>query len=327
MDELLSVLVPRDFVQVEGADAASFLQGQLSQDIQPLSVGDSAWSFLLQPQGKVDAWLRVTRVADDGFVLDVDEGFADAVLDAAQPVQAPGEGRAVRARLALCRVPGPGAADEALTAAGASDSARAFAVDAAWPGIEAFDVIGPSDSVPDNEAAASIEQYERARIESGVPAMGRELTEATIPAESGVVARSVSFTKGCFTGQELVARIDSPRRQCASALASSAGRGCRAARRSSRAGRVATSAWSRAVPLSPTAASRSLSSPARSNRRPKCRSAGTVARPKAESTRFPPSPEPVRGGAVIVRCALRPQEDARVQDCCDREAHRSARQA
>ncbi|RPI04891.1 MAG: hypothetical protein EHM63_09675, partial [Actinobacteria bacterium] len=76
-------------------------------------------------------------------------------------------------------------------------------------GIEAFDVIGPSDSVPDTEAAASFEQYERARIESGVPAMGRELTDATIPAESGVVPRSVSFTTGCFTGQELVARIDS----------------------------------------------------------------------------------------------------------------------
>jgi tRNA-modifying protein YgfZ len=209
VDELLSVLVPRDFVQVEGADAASFLQGQLSQDIQPLSVGDSAWSFLLQPQGKVDAWLRVTRVADDAFVLDVDEGFAEAVLTRLNRFKL-----RVKAELSVLdwrcvAFRGPGAADEALTAAGASDSARAFAVDAEWPGIEAFDVIGPSDSVPDSEAAASIEQYERARIESGVPAMGRELTDATIPAESGVVARSVSFTKGCFTGQELVARIDS----------------------------------------------------------------------------------------------------------------------
>src|SRR5690242_21856960 len=53
--------------------------------------------------------------------------------------------------------------------------------------------------------------YERARIEAGVPAMGKELTDATIPVEAGqwLIDASVSFTKGCFTGQELVARIDS----------------------------------------------------------------------------------------------------------------------
>jgi len=47
------------------------------------------------------------------------------------------------------------------------------------------------------------------RIEAGVPVMGREIDDKTIPAETGVVDRAVSFTKGCFTGQELVARIDS----------------------------------------------------------------------------------------------------------------------
>jgi aminomethyltransferase len=51
--------------------------------------------------------------------------------------------------------------------------------------------------------------YEVVRIEAGVPTMGAELTERTIPAEAGIVERTVSFTKGCFTGQELVARIDS----------------------------------------------------------------------------------------------------------------------
>jgi folate-binding protein YgfZ len=57
----------------------------------------------------------------------------------------------------------------------------------------------------------TLEQYEALRIECGVPAMGRELTDRTIPAEAGqsVIDRSVSFTKGCYTGQELVARIDS----------------------------------------------------------------------------------------------------------------------
>src|SRR2546430_3889477 len=70
----------RDVVLVRGPDAESYLQGQLSQDIAALDVGGSAFSFLLQPQGKVDAWLRVTRLADDEFALDVDAGWGDAVV-------------------------------------------------------------------------------------------------------------------------------------------------------------------------------------------------------------------------------------------------------
>jgi folate-binding protein YgfZ len=54
-----------------------------------------------------------------------------------------------------------------------------------------------------------LDAYEVRRIEAGLPRMGAELTERTIPAEAGIVEASVSFTKGCYTGQELVARIDS----------------------------------------------------------------------------------------------------------------------
>jgi folate-binding protein YgfZ len=56
-----------------------------------------------------------------------------------------------------------------------------------------------------------LDAHEAVRVECGVPRMGRELTEATIPAEAGqwLIDGSVSFTKGCYTGQELVARIDS----------------------------------------------------------------------------------------------------------------------
>lgn len=209
MNDLFAVLVHRDFVEVAGPDAAAFLQGQLSQDIERLPVGEAAWSFLLQPQGKVDAWLRVTRVGDEAFVLDVDGGFADAVVARLSRFKLRVEAEISVLDWRCVAFRGGGAADEALTAARASGSGRAFAVDASWPGIEAFDVIGPSFAVPDTATASLGERYERLRIESGVPAMGRELTDATIPQESGVVPRSVSFTKGCYTGQELVARIDS----------------------------------------------------------------------------------------------------------------------
>ena len=74
-----AVALVRDVVVVAGPDAVDFLQGQLSQDVAALAVGASAPSFLLQPTGKVDAWLRVTRSAEDEVVLDVDAGWGEAV--------------------------------------------------------------------------------------------------------------------------------------------------------------------------------------------------------------------------------------------------------
>jgi len=78
-----------------------------------------------------------------------------------------------------------------------------------WPGLAGADLVGESPAVPAGVARCSLEAYEAVRIEAGIPVMGRELDEGTIPAEAGVVDMSASFTKGCYTGQELVARIDS----------------------------------------------------------------------------------------------------------------------
>ncbi len=91
---------------------------------------------------------------------------------------------------------------------GEGGSGGVWVVDAGWA-TDGYDLLGPSATVPGDIAAGTSAAYESLRIECGVPAMGRELTERTIPAEAGVVDRSVSFTKGCYTGQELVARIDS----------------------------------------------------------------------------------------------------------------------
>ena len=149
--------VVRDVVVVDGPDAESFLQGQLSQDVAALAEGDAAPSFLLQPTGKVDALLRVRRESATRFVLDVDPGYGDAVA-----------ARLTRFKLRVkCEV----------AAAGRQE------LDAPW---------GSGD-----------------RVAAGWPAMGAELDEKTIPGETGLVAAAASFTKGCYTGQELVARIDS----------------------------------------------------------------------------------------------------------------------
>src|ERR1700730_4404090 len=78
--DVAAVWLARDFVRVAGPDAVSFLQGQCSQDVAALEVGASAWSLVLQPQGKVDALVRATRTASDAFVLDTDGGYGEALM-------------------------------------------------------------------------------------------------------------------------------------------------------------------------------------------------------------------------------------------------------
>ena len=69
----------RDVLAVRGPDAEAYLQGQLSQDVEALAVGASVDALLLEPDGKLSALLRVTRTDGQGFVLDVDGGYGDAV--------------------------------------------------------------------------------------------------------------------------------------------------------------------------------------------------------------------------------------------------------
>jgi len=198
-----AVSLARDVLRVSGPDAVAFLQGQLSQDIAALEVGASAWSLVLQPQGKVDAWVRVTRTAADEVVLDVDGGWGEAVRARLQRFKLRVKAEMTPLAWRCVAVRGP---ESSRARAGASSG---LVVPFAWGAFSGFDILGTDPPVLDGVVSADGSDYEVWRIEAGVPLMGAELTEKTIPAEAGVVEVSVSFTKGCYTGQELVARIDS----------------------------------------------------------------------------------------------------------------------
>ena len=71
----------RDIVTVTGADAMTYLQSQLSQEVRDLPIGDSRWTFLLEPNGKVDVLARITRVAEDSYRLDTDAGFGPTLFE------------------------------------------------------------------------------------------------------------------------------------------------------------------------------------------------------------------------------------------------------
>ncbi len=70
----------RDRVSVEGADALTYLQSQIAQEIRDLDVGATRWTLVLDPSGKIDALARITRTADAAFVLDTDAGFGEGLM-------------------------------------------------------------------------------------------------------------------------------------------------------------------------------------------------------------------------------------------------------
>ena len=189
--------VERGVLAVAGPDAEDFLQGQLSQDVAALAEGQSAWSLILQPQGRIDAFVRVTRQAADRFVLDTD-GPLDQVVTRLRRFMLRTDVEIEPLDWQCIAVRGPGAADAAVSGE----------IVAPVP-TGGIDVLGPSPQVPGDVPTVGPEALEAHRIRAGFPRMGIDIDDRTIPAEAEVVPFTVSFTKGCFTGQELVARMDS----------------------------------------------------------------------------------------------------------------------
>jgi folate-binding protein YgfZ len=196
-------VLERDVVTVTGGDTFSFLQSLVSQDVEGLDEGAVVSSLLLTPKGKVDSWFRLVRVGD-GAWLDVEAGFGEALaaslgryllrVDAtiARPDQ-PWGMVAIRGEAAGVEAP-PGARVLPVSVGGTA---------------QGVDVIGPQAALGELAGRGlDAEAYEVFRIGAGVPRLGLDLDESTIPQEAFLDHDSVSFTKGCFLGQELVARID-----------------------------------------------------------------------------------------------------------------------
>jgi folate-binding protein YgfZ len=207
--------IERDVLSVSGPDAVSYLQGQCSQDVAALEVGASTEALLLSPQGKIEAWVRCTRIDPEGFVLDTDAGSGAGALARLERFRLRTKVVLEPLDWACVAVRGPDATAVAQAPDGSTEG-PSLMLAVAWPGYEGVDLLGPA---PHGDAAcagwvtsdllrADLATWDAARIEAGIPMAGKEITEATIAAEVGLVERTVSFTKGCYTGQELVARLD-----------------------------------------------------------------------------------------------------------------------
>ena len=177
-----AALRPRDYVAVRGPDAMDFLQRMVSNDVEAAP----CQALLLTPKGRVIAPLVVVRRADDDYLLLTEQGLGDVV-----------RATLLRARFAAKVEIEP-------------EEHTSILVFRETDGIPNDEYGVPAVEVLDAEPPAELadeEELERLRILARRPRWGREIDDRILPAEAGLTDTHVSFTKGCYPGQEPIARL------------------------------------------------------------------------------------------------------------------------
>ena len=177
-------LRPRSFVRVAGPGAEEYLDRMLSNDVAALGPGESCEALLLTAKARVIAPLVVLRRGHEDFLL----------------LTEPELGERVRAELLRSRF--------AAKAEIELEEHTAHVV-FGGEGIPTDDYGEPASEVLDSELEETVppEELELLRIRAGTPAWGKEIDDRVLPAEAGLTERAVSFTKGCYPGQEPIARL------------------------------------------------------------------------------------------------------------------------
>jgi tRNA-modifying protein YgfZ len=173
---------PRDYVAVRGPDARDFLQRMVSNDVDAAP----CQALLLTPKGRVIAPLVVVQRADGDYLLLTERGLGDVV-----------RATLLRARFAAkCEIEPEEHTSVLVLGEGGGIPNREYGI----PAVEVLDADPPAELLAD-------EELERLRIEARIPRWGREIDDRVLPAEAGLTETHVSFTKGCYPGQEPIARL------------------------------------------------------------------------------------------------------------------------
>jgi aminomethyltransferase len=187
---------PRSYVSVKGQDAAPYLNRMVSNEVEELDIGASCEALLLTPKARIVAPLVVLRRGADDFLLltepEAGERLARELLRARFAAKCAIESTDHRSVVVL------GAVERVLSQHNLSVPPRDYGV----PAVEVLDEDPPEGADPIGE-----DELERLRILARTPRLGRELDDRVMPAEAGLEERAISFTKGCYPGQEPVARL------------------------------------------------------------------------------------------------------------------------
>jgi tRNA-modifying protein YgfZ len=175
----------RGYVAVSGPEAAEFLERMVSNEVTSLESGEARPALLLTPKSRIVAPLRVVREGPESFLLITEAELAELVGSTL-----------LRARFAAkCEI-------ELKPYRGYLQLGSGEGIRNDDYGTEAWESWGEKE-----RDAASVDELEPRRIEAGTPLWGRELDETILPAEAGLDETHVSFTKGCYPGQEPIARL------------------------------------------------------------------------------------------------------------------------
>ncbi|MFT7645961.1 MAG: folate-binding protein YgfZ [Candidatus Poriferisodalaceae bacterium] len=192
----------RDIVAIDGPEAVAYLHGQITQSIEDMTIGESRWSFSLEPRGNTEAFFRITRTGEESLVVDCDAGHGEAAQMSMAKFKLRTKAEFVLGSRWMVSV-----RDGAAAPAGLGSD---LSLSPAWPGIEGTDLLLTEGADrPALADAATDEEWNAWRIAHGQLVADVDVPIGGIPNETQVTSFAASFTKGCYRGQELVERIDS----------------------------------------------------------------------------------------------------------------------
>jgi folate-binding protein YgfZ len=224
-----------------GADRVRFLHGQVTNDVKSLRAGQGCYAALVTAKGRMESDLNVFCLQDE-LLLDFEPGLTQKISQRLEKYVVADDVRVVDVapHYGLLSVQGP-KAGAAVQTIGLFDDipARPFGFvkisdrvcgeiymanhprHVLSTAAAGFDLFVPTDSlgiIADKLLAAAKAvggracgwtAFETARIEAGIPRFGADMDETNIPLECGIEARAISYTKGCYIGQEVINRIHS----------------------------------------------------------------------------------------------------------------------
>lgn len=180
---------PRDFVAVRGPDAGRHLQAMVSNDVEALELGESCEALLLTAKGRVIAPMTVFRRGPDDFVLLTEPDLAEAL-------------RAALFRSRLAAKVAIQLEEHSSVLVVGREAPRGGVANREY-GVAAYELI---DDEPPDWGRIGEDELERLRIRAGTPRYGSEIDERVLPAEAGLDRTAIDFDKGCYPGQEPIAR-------------------------------------------------------------------------------------------------------------------------
>lgn len=213
----LTARTDRGLLAVTGAERLDWLQGLLTNDVKGLGPGAACYAAYLTPQGRMISDMHVVAL-EDRVLLDVPDRVAQGLRDRldglvfAEDVQVQDVSSAT-VGLELHGPTAPQVIGRALIAPGDPGEPAVVREDRiGLPGYGVYVARAHQASITDRlvQAGATLvsqETLDVVRVEEGVPAFGADMDEDTIPLEAGIEGRAISFTKGCYVGQEVIVRV------------------------------------------------------------------------------------------------------------------------